>query len=299
MNKKFQLLSVQDETLLTKEDAIKYYEEKVCYYKKAPINLAYLMFVRIIRKPLIKIASKTSDYELVYLNKLDAPENGYIIATNHKGFNDLPILLEAVQVPFHFLAANDVPMPINIKIIFKLLGAIPFSRKNKKEKQWGLDRLSKICARGFHGAVYPEAVNNFTDSLPLYPFWSGIIDIAKNSGKPILPVVTHDVENKVYVKYGKPVKIDVWENRDDAAMTLRDTMATLLWEIWETFPVVSREDVIAAYIPPNLTRGDITFIPEYETQYVYRPVNPHSPDGERIVTWEEVLGAKANRTGEK
>ena len=294
MKKAFKPLSAKEEASLSKEELISYYNEKVNYNRNAPLNIFYMWLVSAVRKTFIKVASKIKDYEIVYLNDLELPDESFIIATNHKGFNDLPILLEVIEVPFHYLAANDIPMPLSVRMLFKLLGAVLIDRNSRDRKRWGLEQMSKICAQGYYGAIYPEAVNNFTDSIPLYPFWPGIIDVAKNSGKPILPVITFDKDNKVYVKYGRIYRVDFRDNREEAASILRDIMATLLWEIWETFPLAKREDVVNSYEPPNLTRGDITFKPEYELQFVYRPVNPYSPTGERYVTFEDVIDINRN-----
>ena len=111
MSCKFKVLPYEEEALMPKDELIRYYEEKQNFYKKAPLNRINIALVHGIRKLLIKIASKTKTYEIVYINDLSYPKEGCIIATNHKGFNDLPILLEVMPEPFHFLAANDVPMP--------------------------------------------------------------------------------------------------------------------------------------------------------------------------------------------
>jgi len=293
MKLRIKILSVREEAKLSDDELISYYERKRTYYKNAPVNNFYLGFVKAIRKILIKVAAKTKNYELVYLNDSDYPKDGCIIATNHKGFNDLPILLEAVPESFHFFAANDVPMPTGIKFLFMLLGAISFDRNNKDEKQWGLDRMSKICARGHFGAIYPEAVNNFKESLPLFHFWPGVIDIAKNSGKPILPIATFDTEKTVYVKYGKLFEVNACDDRNNAAADLRDIVTTLLWDIWETFPTITRNEAIETYVKPNLV-GAITYRTEYEMQFVYRPVNPHSPTGEREISYYDVIDIRRN-----
>jgi len=202
-------------------------------------------------------------------------------------------LLEAVEEPFFILAANDVPMPLNLRIIFKLLGAISLDRSNKEDKKRMLERASKISAKGYNVAYTPEAVNNFTDAI-LYHFWPGIIDNAKNSNKPILPIATFDKDNKVYVKFGKPYKVNSSDNRDITATILRDEIATLLWDIWEVFPLITREETIKTYQAPNLTMSGLTFNPESESQFIYRPKNPYSPDRERELTIDEVTDISRN-----
>ena len=278
MSKKFKLLSVAEEAKLTDEELVKYYEDKVKYYKNKPVNRVYLGFAKAIRKGLVKTAAKMSDYEIVYLNALEVPENGYIVATNHKGFNDIPMLVQIIGETCHILMANDVPMPPKTKILLFLLGSIMFSRAKKEDRRSALDRASKLSAKGYVTAYYPESVNNFTESLLLYPFWPGVIDNAKNSNKPILPIATQEVGSNVYVSFGKPFVVKPDDDRLAAAAALRDEIATLLWEILEMFPIMTREDAIRSYQPPNFVGDDITFVPEYESQYIYRHNNPYSPD---------------------
>lgn len=297
MKTKFKKLSPKEETKLTKEEAIKYYEQKQEYYRKAPINNFYVTLVNSLRgydkvkgpKGLIKVAEKRRDFEIVYLNDLEVPEEGYIVATNHKSFEDVPSLVEVVPEAFHWLSANDVKFSLEINFFFKLLGAVSFSRAKKNEKEWALEHFSKIVAKKRNkGAIFPEAVNNFVDPNLLYPFWPGIIDAAKNTNKPILPVATYNRDGKFYVKYGKPYTVNVWENRDYAAKKLEEYIATLLQEIKETFPTLSREELVSTHTPPNLS-GAFTYNPEYERQFVYRRKNPYSVEGEREVHYDEAF----------
>ena len=85
-----------------------------------------------------------------------------------------------------------------------------------------------------------------------------------------------------------------YDNTDIAALILRDEIATLRWDILESFPLTTREEAINNYQPPNLTSNDMTFVPEYESQFVYRPKNSFSPSGERNLTLDEVTDIARN-----
>ena len=270
----------------TKLEEIDYYEEKRNYYKNAKIDEGYLKFVNKIRNFLKNVILKDPGFEIVYLNDLELPEEGYIIATNHKGFNDIPAMIKISEDPAHILLATDVPMNFATKIQFKLIGAIKIDRSNREDKQKALERLSIISAKGNCTVIYPEAVNNFTDSIPMFTFWPGVIEAAKNTGKPVVPVVTYDIEDKMYVKFGKPFNVNDWDNREEAANNLRDVMVTMLWEM---LPETTRKEAIEAYEEPNLTRGGMTYKFDYEKQFIYRPVNPFSPTNERQVNHDEAF----------
>ena len=296
MRKKFEFLSKQEEAALSKEQLIEYYRKVQDYYKTAPLNKTYLNFVKSFRGKLLEEAAKMKDFEIVYLNDVEVPEGGYILATNHKGFNDIPALLEIMgkDEPINILMATDNPFPLKTKILLFLMGAIKFSRSDKREKEKGFERASAMGAQGYLPAYYPEAVNNFTDSTPLYHFWRGYIRNAKNSNLPIIQIATFDRDGKMYVMCGKPFHVNAYDNEDIAATILRDEMFSMLWEMKQRFPEITREQAMAEYEPRNLTKDGLTFRPEYEEQFLYRPVTPYSPTGERELTEDEVYSYERN-----
>ena len=289
--RKFNFLTREDEVKLSKDELAGYYQKVQTYYKAKPVNKIYQKFVKLMRPTILKEATKMRDFDIVYLNDIEVPIDGYILATNHKGFNDIPALLEIMGAnePINILMATDNPLPMKTKILLFLMGAIKFSRLNKKEKESALDTASALGTQGFLPTYYPEAVNNFTDSKPLYHFWRGYIRNAKNSNLPILQVATFDRDNKMYVMCGKPFKVNVCDNEDIVATILRDEMFSMLWEIKQLFPQITREQAIAEYQPRCLTKDGLTFNPEYEEQFIYRPVNPYSPTKERELSEKEVL----------
>ncbi len=78
--------------------------------------------------------------------------------------------------------------------------------------------------------------------MPLY--W-GIIDIAKESGRPIIPLILdYDYEEgKCVASFGKPMAVKLSEDKAQMINELRDEMATLKWSIWEEKRIYHRAEI--------------------------------------------------------
>lgn len=80
-------------------------------------------------------------------------------------------------------------------------------------------------------------------SKPLLPMYWGCIDLARQSGVPIIPLVLEFRDLDCYAKFGEPIWV---QNADDKAAKfeeLKEIMATLKWELWELFPMVKRTEI--------------------------------------------------------
>lgn len=76
--------------------------------------------------------------------------------------------------------------------------------------------------------------------LPLY--W-GIIDIAGETNRPIIPLVLEYRERDCYAKFGTPIYVAQADPKRDKIRELSEKMATLKWELWELFPMTSRQEL--------------------------------------------------------
>ena len=71
--------------------------------------------------------------------------------------------------------------------------------------------------------------------LPLY--W-GIIDVARQTGKPIIPVVLEYYGENCYISFGKGIFVSKDDKKSIKINELTDALATLKWLIWEKIPDV-------------------------------------------------------------
>ena len=135
---------------------------------------------------------------------------------------------------------------------------------------------------------FPEGTWNLNPVLPVLPCYWGIVDVAQKSDAIIVPIAVE--------QYGKRFKVNIGENFDmrkygldkpektRAIADLRDELATLKWEIWETEPQMERKTISgnewSEYIKTRLSEWPY-FSVEYIDGMVYRPKN--------VTSYEEVF----------
>ena len=305
MKNAFKILTPKEEIALSREELIKYYEQKNEYYKNLKVKKSDIIIGKMFRGLAEKIGRKIltkENQEIVFLSDIEVPEEGCIIAANHWGINDVPFIIHAFagehslkREMLYPLGGVDVNFDLKTKLNIKLLGATGVNRLCKESRQRAQKHQTKLAARGLTVAFWGEGIWNFTDSKPINPFWPGITYCAKNSGKPVLPFATTEIDDVIYIKVGKPMIINPWEDIDIATKKIEDKVAQLVCEIWglveteEKIGTVSREEA--------LRHGDKTvhkkrpdfFKPDYEEQFLYRPDNPYGDRMPNSSSYEDAL----------
>ena len=64
--------------------------------------------------------------------------------------------------------------------------------------------------------------------------------MARKANVPVIPQVIEYTPNLCLVKFGDPIYIDHDADKTEEIQHLEDAMATLKWDIWESFPVEKR-----------------------------------------------------------
>lgn len=62
-------------------------------------------------------------------------------------------------------------------------------------------------------------------------------------GRPIVPIVLEYRGHDCYARRGSTIYVTNTDNKQDKIEELSDIMATMKWEIWELFPVISRVEI--------------------------------------------------------
>ena len=142
-----------------------------------------------------------------------------------------------------FYISLVVVVKIIDRLIFIINGTVWVDRKDKSDRKKSSIRMIELLNKGYNIMMCPEATWNLEPSLPILPLHWGIIDLSRKSMRPIVPVVLEYVENSCYVRFGEPMYIRKTDNKKIMIDNLRDTLATLKWQIWEQIPSVSRMDI--------------------------------------------------------
>ena len=124
----------------------------------------------------------------------------------------------------------------------------------------------------------------------------GIIDIAKSCDAQIIPVALDYDREKLFcsVKFGKPMHGTDFDNKAEAIRDLRDTMATMRWELMCDQPVLHRAEIKPEPLRKDMYRVIDDYPPldwEYERSCIYRP---HPTTEEVFAHLDKLIPCKGN-----
>lgn len=214
-------------------------------------------------------------YRINKVNECAAlPDKPIIFVANHGAFQDTPIMLRVTGRRSYIFSGKQNLAFIDW-IFFVLNGVIWVDRKDKADMAASKDALTAYLQKGQSILWFPEGTWNLTPSQLMMPMKWGIIDIAKSCDAQIIPAaLDYDREKLVCsVKFGTPMFGADFENKAEAIRNLRDTMATMRWELICDQPVLHRADIMPEQLRQEMYRVIDEYPPldwEYECSCIYR-----------------------------
>ena len=100
----------------------------------------------------------------------------------------------------------------------------------------------------------------------MLPLNWGIIELSKQTGVPIIPLVLEYHTDCCYAKFGKPIYIEKDMEKKEGIEQLEETMATLKWDIWEMFPVEERKDDLEVEFAKMMEKR-VDVYPKFNLEY--------------------------------
>lgn len=191
---------------------------------------------------LLSLIKRQRKHQLHILNSHPPINGNTIYAINHSCKYDMPYASEIIKRHAYVLAGKQ-RLDLVDRAAFFLNGVIYVDRKSKCGKAEAKKKMKYIVSRGLNLCVYPEGTWNLTPSRPLLPLYWGIIDVARETGCPIIPLVLEYRAGDCYAQFGEPVCVALGDQKKDKIEELAEKMATLKWNIWEMFPAVSRKEL--------------------------------------------------------
>ena len=175
-------------------------------------------------------------------------ERPIIFAVTHVGKFDIEVVSEAIKDHYYLLSGDYEHLQEIVDAPFLgLNGVFYFNEKVKEDRVSVTNRMIDHLISGGNLMYFPEGTWNLTPNLPVLPCYWGIIDVARKSNAIIIPVGADQVEKLFTVNIGKNFDVNLYENTIDgkkqAIDDLRDTLATLKWEIWESYGLTARKDL--------------------------------------------------------
>lgn len=181
----------------------------------------------------------------VIADKSNKNNKPIIYACTHIGGNDIQRVYEAINSPAYLFLGDPGEAYRDLTSVLLLFnGAIYLETDNKSDRHIAKQRAIELLNRGGNLYIFPEGAWNIFENLPVMGLFNGTVKIAQETGADIIPIAVEQIENEFLVNIGENISIGKNDDINTANNNLRDTLATLKWEIWENEGVFSR-DVIA------------------------------------------------------
>lgn len=181
--------------------------------------------------------------ELYILNEHPAFSGRNVIyAVNHSCRYDMPIASEVIEKHTCVLVGKQ-RLDFIDRLCFLLNGVVYVDRKSSDSRKKAFQRILAHLRQGRNMCIYPEGTWNLTPSKPLLPMYWGIVELSRQSGCPIVPLVLEFRENACWAKFGQAIYVRPEDQKRERFALLEEEMATIKWELWEQFPMVSRSSL--------------------------------------------------------
>lgn len=199
---------------------------------------------------LLRVKSKLSGltYEFVNKNMVDVEKGKTVIyAISHIGKFDYEMLVEACDFFAYPFAGDWELMYATVNDYFlRANGVLWVDTSDKEDRQNSFKYMMKALKQGISMVIYPEGIWNLTENLPMMKIFPGAVRAAKECGVSIIPIAIEQREKHFLLNVGE--EIDFTDTEENVAVqTLRDTLATLKWEIWEYLPREKRANIPDGY----------------------------------------------------
>ena len=140
-------------------------------------------FVKNWARRLIKLAGG----EITIIGEENLPrDTAYMVAANHQGYFDIPIMLSMVGDVRGFVAKKELEHLICVRLWMRHLHCLFVDRGSPRAGAQTIINGSKMLKEGHSLTIFPEGTRS--KGGPVKPFKAGAFRIAAQVGKPVVPV---------------------------------------------------------------------------------------------------------------
>ncbi|MGI6329945.1 MAG: 1-acyl-sn-glycerol-3-phosphate acyltransferase [Bacilli bacterium] len=171
-----------------------------------------------------------------------------IFAITHVGKYDIEVVSEAIKDHYYLLSGDFEHIQGIIDAPFLgINGVLYFNEMVKEDRALVSKKMVELLNKGGNIMYFIEGTWNLTPNLPLIPCYWGIVDVAKKGKAMVVPVAAEQYGKTFKVNIGKNFDMNLYgdtlEEKTKAITDLKDTLATLKWEIWESMPLQKRKEL--------------------------------------------------------
>lgn len=198
-----------------------------------PLFVKFLVLDRISRKQTITVLGNQRKYK-----------GPVIYACTHIGENDLENIYEVIRRGCWWFVGDPCVLYKSISgLLLYLNGSIFLETTDKNDRRIAYLRAVELLKGGGSLMIFPEGARNGTENLPVMKLFPGTAKMAMETGTKIVPIAIEQYEKRFVINFGSELLPEDFHDQMELTQKLRDTLATLKWEIWEQEPLQSRDSL--------------------------------------------------------
>ena len=257
-------LSKKEEKKLQRTDSVeykKYYDYMRAIYEKSKIanlSLEQRKLLYPLLRNILRIMNRFNFNTIKLIGDKRVKNNRpKIYAVTHIGKCDIEMISEVIGEHTYILSGDFENLHSTTSGLFlETNGIIYLNEYDKADRKQARITMEKILKNGGNILYFPEGTWNLTPSSPIIDIYPGIIDIAINANAEIVPVAIEQYRRE---KLGSKFIANIGKNFEPQTMIkngcskaevkerLKELMATLKWEIFESVDHAKREDFAEDY----------------------------------------------------
>lgn len=250
------------------------------------------LFRRSISPILRRIAPLTCGSKLKIVRRKPLPKGRQLIFAPTHGFRDDIAFSLTVAGTHAYMLFGSLPQFYNTfdGISAWLNGVVLVDRSNKESRRASMPKMEHYMGYGGNLLIFPEGVWNKSPNLLMLKLFPGIYRIAKKSNALIVPIATL-YDEKANISYAiMEDAIDICKyDEQEGLEVLRDTLATLKWELMESYAQDTRDNVLQRKTPQQYWDDYINFLISQADYYDYKVENSAEFIDKRVTTSAEAF----------
>lgn len=202
-----------------------------------PVFRKFLTLDRLFRKQKVTVIGNRKKYK-----------GQVIFACTHTWENDLENIYEVLGQGCWWFVGDPCVLYKDISgLLVYLNGCIFLETDDKEDRHIAFLRSVELLKDGGSLMIFPEGARNGSENLPVMPLFPGTAKMAMETNTIIAPVAIEQYDKRFIIKFGDVLKPKEYNSSDELTQTLRDSLASLKWEIWEQEGLQPRSNIPTEY----------------------------------------------------
>ena len=239
----FTIIPFKEEQKLSNRELLNYYSKLRDYLKNTKhegLSKGSLTICPTINPLVSKVLNNCCGYEIEA--RYDSDINGLdgIYAHTHQSKMDHVNII--ATNPNHTILLNSIILSELYKMILRINGVYFVDKSSKESKAKSKLEMIRLLLDDRSITMFPESAWCLSPNKLHLPFYIGIVDIAKKTGKPIIPVVQEYIYDeskldgkervkKVIVRYGNPIFVSETDNVFEKLEEYSEWISSARWDL--------------------------------------------------------------------